>query len=344
MGKRIVGILLVICAAGSVLYLAYHFVWKGGLFTTHQFTPGILAPARAEGKGFGFIDTSGQFVIAPAYDQAYPFSEGLALVRKGNLWGFIDKAGIVVIPVSILTEELPSPLGSDSFRGFSSGRFLLWNKEHGTHYIDKTGSNPFAGRFSHVGYFVDGKAVVRRAGEKGVSIIDPDGNVTASFEDEDVQFICQGELICVDRQFKKGYIGWDGNEIVPCMYDYAGVFSNGLCLAINEDGQVHCYDRKTTLVFSVEEIVFNFYAFHDGYCALTHFSPKSLTAILIDKTGRIVLDKKWRFSADFTLGLWAVQDTETEKWGYVDIEGNWVIEPQFTWARPFTEPDKTNVY
>lgn len=37
-------------------------------------------------------------IIAPQYEAAQPFSEGLAAVKKDGKWGYIDKTGAVVIP------------------------------------------------------------------------------------------------------------------------------------------------------------------------------------------------------------------------------------------------------
>src|SRR5262245_51637426 len=43
----------------------------------------------AVGARAGFIDDHGKFVINPQFDSASPFSEGMAAVRVGNDWGFI---------------------------------------------------------------------------------------------------------------------------------------------------------------------------------------------------------------------------------------------------------------
>ena len=45
---------------------------------------------------WGFAE-EGRFVIPPLYDLAFDFSEGLALVRVGDVWHFIDESGKVVI-------------------------------------------------------------------------------------------------------------------------------------------------------------------------------------------------------------------------------------------------------
>ena len=51
---------------------------------------------------FGYIDETGRIAIKPQFDQAYPFTEGLAAVSIGSKLGFIDTAGKVVIPLQYL--------------------------------------------------------------------------------------------------------------------------------------------------------------------------------------------------------------------------------------------------
>jgi len=50
------------------------------------------------GKKWGYVRPGGAAVIAPRYDLAYPFSEGLALVWTKGRYGFTDKAGAPIIP------------------------------------------------------------------------------------------------------------------------------------------------------------------------------------------------------------------------------------------------------
>lgn len=65
------------------------------------------------GDKFGFIDESLDFVIEPAYDFAFPFARGFAVVcngckeepagehrtLEGGVWGLIDRRGRVVVPL-----------------------------------------------------------------------------------------------------------------------------------------------------------------------------------------------------------------------------------------------------
>lgn len=56
-------------------------------------------PIRENDK-WGYMDKDGNVVINPQFDDAGPFSEGLAAVRIGNddsgQYGYIDKAGKMV--------------------------------------------------------------------------------------------------------------------------------------------------------------------------------------------------------------------------------------------------------
>ena len=46
----------------------------------------------------GFMDKAGRQVIPPRYNDAQPFSEGLAAVKLGDKYGYIDRSGKMVIP------------------------------------------------------------------------------------------------------------------------------------------------------------------------------------------------------------------------------------------------------
>jgi hypothetical protein len=55
-----------------------------------------LARVKTNQK-WGFIDTSGNVVVPPKYNQVENFVDGLAKVRTGQRWGLVDKTGAVII-------------------------------------------------------------------------------------------------------------------------------------------------------------------------------------------------------------------------------------------------------
>ncbi|MGN0555175.1 MAG: WG repeat-containing protein, partial [Candidatus Fimenecus sp.] len=59
---------------------------------TNSFSEG-LACVGIVGKGWGFIDESGELVIPPVYDQADDFKDGKAKVKRDGKYFFVDKTG-----------------------------------------------------------------------------------------------------------------------------------------------------------------------------------------------------------------------------------------------------------
>ena len=55
-----------------------------------------IAPVKMGGK-WGFVDKTGKNVIPYKYEEAYSFSLGLSRVQLYGKWGFIDKTGTTVI-------------------------------------------------------------------------------------------------------------------------------------------------------------------------------------------------------------------------------------------------------
>jgi len=339
-----VAVALIVCGVVVLIYFLDSESGTGGLPGTNKIPSRLLAPASMRGVGTGFIDRSGAFVIPPTYSRAYPFSEGLALVQKGPYFGFIDTSGAVRIPITRPAASVDVGLSMfGNFVGFSSGLFLVHDQEAGPYYIDKAGKNAFGCHFDQASDFLEGRAVVRRKGDNAFTVISPEGNTIGTILDETSVFSCSGSLINVRRGVGVGYIGWDGKEVVPCVYDWVSVFSEGLCVAYKEGEPVVFYDENGQQILKPGSLLAM--GFHDGYCPVGYWDAEGPCKFgLIDKDGKVVLDYKWWSVAEYTLGLWAVQDNETRKWGYLDLKGRWVIEPKYSSAKPFTDPERTNVY
>lgn len=56
---------------------------------------------KQNGK-WGFVDNSGNMQIEPQYEDAKPFSNGLAAVKIDGLWGYIDSNGVIAIKPAFL--------------------------------------------------------------------------------------------------------------------------------------------------------------------------------------------------------------------------------------------------
>lgn len=90
-----------------------------------DFAEGLAAVKT--GSLWGYIDQKGKLGIEPRFDKADPFSEGLAAVSKGGKWGYVDKTGRMAIGFQY----------DDAF-GFADGLAEVWLGEK-MGYILKTG-------------------------------------------------------------------------------------------------------------------------------------------------------------------------------------------------------------
>jgi hypothetical protein len=112
------------------------------------------------------------FVITPQYDDALPFSQGLAAVKIGDKYGYIDKAGKTVVKPQFEEANI-----------FADGLALVKISE-GYSYIDTTGNMVIKVEFADAQNFSEGLAAVGRpAGiQNDWGYIDKRGNVVIKLE------------------------------------------------------------------------------------------------------------------------------------------------------------------
>lgn len=135
-----------------------------------------------------------------------------------------------------------------------------------------------------------------------------------------------------------GYVNVLGQPVIPAQFALASDFSEGLA-AISYDGRSTGYINQ--LGELVIEPLFSYGGpFQQGMAIVgvpgVDANRRFLTGF-INRDGRFVFDDV-RFAAaePFREGL-AVISLDGERYGYIDLVGNIVIEPQFTYAESFGE-------
>lgn len=162
-----------------------------------------LAAVKIGGK-WGYVNEKGEIVIAPQFVSAFPFSEGLAYVRIDRFFndiGYINKNGEFVIK--------PNFNGGQSF---SEGLACVQDEKTGKWgYIDKTGSYVIKPQFEYSGdEFREGLAAVRVNGMYGY--IDREANIIIEFRfDGALDF--KDSVACVFIGKKQFYIDKTGKII-----------------------------------------------------------------------------------------------------------------------------------
>ena len=127
---------------------------------------------------------------------------------------------------------------------------------------------------------------------------------------------------------KWGFIDKSGNEVVPCKYDWADSFSEGLASVIL-DGKYGSIDKSGNEVVPCK---YDYaYSFSEGL-ARVHLDGKYG---FIDKSGNEVVPCKYDLAWRFSEGLASVE--LDGKCGFIDKSGNVVIPFKYDAARPFSE-------
>lgn len=180
-----------------------------------------LINAYINGKG-GYILPDGKVAQQFIYDEAYPFSNGLAKVgqrKHGKMkYGLIDRGGNVVVPLEY-----------DSMQdGFSDGRKAVGKLDiksgkwsYG--FIGTDGEVAVPLKFSMVGTFNEGLcAVTDREHKDNIAFINTAGDIVIPYIDKSDLFGMPvfNDGACILRcSGKAGAIDRNGNVIVPFEYD-----------------------------------------------------------------------------------------------------------------------------
>ncbi len=256
------------------------------------------------------IDRSGRDVFASRWDELKCYSEGLAAIRAGDRWGFVDVEGKAVVePAFAAVSDF-----SEGLAGFEVGRTVelrgdgfSWIR-HGTRgFLDHEGQVVIPARWACATPFREGRSVVGLPGDepaahgiahhgRKLGCIDRSGRLVIEARWGWIEPFSEG-LAVVNQVLPTrddelyGYIDLVGSEVIAPAYKMASAFAGGLAL-VRPPGED--WRGKT---------------------------------VLIDRANRVVSVLPCGFVDRFAEGravAWA-----GESYGYLDHDGAWIVEPQF---------------
>lgn len=287
-----------------------------------------LGRAFSEKNGkYGYVDKSGKFVIEPQFSSADRFRGGLARVSVvfvvGNLrmekWGFINREGVFINKPEY-----------DELKDFCEG--LAAVKKYGKWgYIDKKGIEVIKPQFTMAGNFSEGLASVKIDKEwgyidkSGKFAIEPQFGIVYDFSGG-LARVREGQDIDDDW----GYINKNGKFVIKPKFDSLYDFHDGLA-RFSIEGEGHGYvNRDGKIIIEELESADDF----SGGWAFIRTKEKSG---FINTKGEFIFD-----ASDYSIDTAEISEGlapigKKGKWGYVDMSGNIVIEPQFEDAKGFIE-------
>jgi hypothetical protein len=137
--------------------------------------------------------------------------------------------------------------------------------------------------------------------DEGFKVINENGNILTSKAYSFIGTYKDGRALFAntseDGRYLYGYLDKEGNEIIPVKYESGTDFQEGRAVVKVKDNQYE----------------------------------------LIDVNGNAVATYNYGFVGTFSDGLLSFQPIGNDKYGYINSQGNIVIDPQFAWAIPFKE-------
>lgn len=313
---------------------------------THKTTIDALLDTACR---WGYMDEKGDIAIDYIYNKAYDFHEDIACVKVGDNYGYIDKYGQFVIQ--------PKFIYHTSFKeGFASVYQNVGDSTI-TGFIDKNGDYIIKGNAKFCGFdvFNDGLSEFHCKNEKNVykcGYIDNKGNVVIEPQFDKAYGFAEGLAVVgykYSNGYKYGFIDRKGQFVINPIFDDATSFSEGLaCVKKSQSvGYIDTTGRMVMELYKVNQLWWplilwpgkglfknNRTFIYKPFDVLTSnpaYRDYRNYCCLIKNDGSIIA--KVSDCHMFSEGLAAVE--QNDLWGYMDHDGNIIIDYQFSNAEDF---------
>jgi hypothetical protein len=277
------------------------------------------------GDKWGYINTSGEMVIAAQFKMATPFFEGRALCRDaGDMWGFIDETGKFVI----------SPSFSDAGR-FSEGLAPVVKENGKVVFIDKEGEVQMEPQRVNSSFgFREGLARAEFNGKWG--FLDKDGEwaippVYHAAQDFHEGLAAVGRYDSQEETMTWGYVNRSGGIQIPFQFNMGGGtypspgdFHDGMAF-ISNDGETWGFINTQGNFEISPQFDYSDSFFKEGLSGV----EKSEKVGFINAQGTYEVNLQFTEVLPFSSNGMAAVQTDDEKWGFIGEDGRIVINPQF---------------
>ncbi len=203
---------------------------------------------------YGFIDTTGDVIIQPRFEQAWRFENGTARVMVQEKQGLINKAGEFIVRAEYDKVYIPS---SQRILVKQAGKYLFLNmqgdrvgasylnatsyfgdiaavaNENGWHLIDLQERPLTDAYFAHIRPAGEGRWIARLVDL--FAVLDTNGIVLTPFQYEQINNYSEG-FAGYSRDELWGFLDLTGKEITPPQFGLVWDFHDGLARAAFQNG------------------------------------------------------------------------------------------------------------
>lgn len=272
------------------------------------YSEGLIAAKDKTSGLWGYIDKTGEYVIEPAFYDAFPFSEGLAAVKTvTGFYSFIDKMGKEVI------------------KGEYSDVFDRFNQYKG-----------FYKGYAHVNTKNTNTTEPSGLSNAKEALIDTKGNIIKAYEGFDTKKFDDYEN-CGEFLFKEGDIG---SAIYDFKYDKIADCSGEFCSTdnkyvvtktYNSDNEndkytYRAYDGKGNVVFDEKDLIgklgtdCEYYIKNEYVIAEKRTNGVNTCAVYDLQLNEIIAPGKYRSAAPISDDLFIMKNN-ADNWAIIDKTG-----------------------
>ncbi len=226
-----------------------------------------MIPVKDFTGKYGYIDSTGNFIIPSKFDKADYFHEGLALVEIDKKQAFINRKGEIAIQITI-----PEKTAVEIRGGFNSGLAMGYRNVYsgdyskkGYFYIDHTGKEvlffpennttdksyvcwPFSEGFARVEKIPD---IMGYINTKGEWLVEP------TFK-KALDFMNGMAMVMYPNTNKFGYIDTTGKPVIrPFADKWANNFLDGVAWVGTQDGFRGQIDKSGNRIFDTKDMAIN---------------------------------------------------------------------------------------
>lgn len=215
----------------------------------------------SQDEKMGLRHLNGKVVVPCNYDVIQYFSDGMAAVCKGHLWGYVDPLGTFVIPCSYhssnyydngVMDDWGEYGAPDEANDFHEGLVMVM-KNRMAGFLNKQGKTVIPFVYKRAKDFSEGLAAVKTSQKWG--FVDKEGNNVIPCRYDTVASFKEG-LVAAVKNGKCGYINASGQEVVPFIFDKPAEFEplHDFCegLAVIKKNGVYGYvDKEGKSTFDV---------------------------------------------------------------------------------------------
>ena len=198
----------------------------------------IYCPYK-DGQKWGYISSTGEIKIQPAYENADPFSEGMAAVSKAGKWTYIDNTGKQICDFKFDKAE---PFHDRVGEAYFGSDFVM---------IDDNGTMSMSDPLNSTTFFRDGLGLKLKKGKYG--FINKTGKTVIKARFTYAEDFSEALAVVGVVNARRGYIDPKGHFVIPPVFDEAFSFSDKLAAVkidprfVGDDGTISASEVESAL-------------------------------------------------------------------------------------------------